>query len=88
MTFRRVLWLLHTAFWLTLFGVCVFAFYERYWQWRDCFSDLGRCYDPVGEQVLVEGAGFVWSTLALVCASMATLSWLWFGRHGRPTTRR
>jgi hypothetical protein len=22
------------------------AFYDRYWRWRDCFNELGRCFDP------------------------------------------
>jgi hypothetical protein len=42
------------------------VFHERHWRWRDCFNELGRCWDPVGEQVYVEGAGLIWGTLALL----------------------
>lgn len=47
-----------------LFG---FAFYDRYWRWRDCFNELGRCYDPVGQQVYLDQAAVVWGGLAVVC---------------------
>jgi hypothetical protein len=43
-----------------------FAWYDRYWLWRDCFNELGRCYDPVGEQVYVEQAGLVWGMFAAI----------------------
>lgn len=43
------------------------AFEERYWRWRDCFNELGRCYDPATEQVYVEQAGIVWGGLASIC---------------------
>lgn len=44
------------------------AFESRYWRWRDCFNELGRCYDPVSEQVFLEQAGIAWGTLAAVAA--------------------
>jgi LPXTG-motif cell wall-anchored protein len=47
-----------------LFGL---AFYYRYWLWRDCFNELGRCYDPVGQEVYLEQAGIVWGSLAGLC---------------------
>jgi hypothetical protein len=53
---------------LTTFGALfVLAFYDRYWRWRDCFNDLGRCYDPVGQDVYLEQAGIVWGSLAAIC---------------------
>jgi hypothetical protein len=42
------------------------AFYDRYWRWRDCFNDLGRCYDPVSQDVYLEQAGIVWGGLAAI----------------------
>ena len=42
------------------------AFYDRYWRWRDCFNDLGRCYDPVSQNVYLEQAGLVWGGLAVI----------------------
>lgn len=60
------------------------VFHERYWRWRGCFNELGRCWDPVGEQVYVEGAGLVWGTLALLpflaAAVLLVLRGIPFGR--------
>lgn len=42
------------------------AFYYRYWLWRDCFNELGRCYDPVGQDVYLEQSGMVWGGLAVL----------------------
>lgn len=42
------------------------AFDSRYWRWRDCFNELGRCYDPVSQDVYLEQAGLVWGSLAVV----------------------
>ena len=30
------------------------AFEARYWRRRDCFNELGRCYDPVSQDVYLE----------------------------------
>ncbi|MEO8420769.1 MAG: hypothetical protein ABI457_06210 [Hyphomicrobium sp.] len=40
------------------------AFYDRYWRWRDCFNELGRCFDPVSQDVYLEQSGLVWGGLA------------------------
>jgi hypothetical protein len=42
------------------------AFYCRYWRWRDCFSELGRCYDPVSLNAYLEQAAGVWGGLAAI----------------------
>ena len=42
------------------------AFDSSYWRWRDCFNELGRCYDPVSQDVYLEQAGLVWGSLAVV----------------------
>lgn len=47
-----------------LFGL---AFYDRYWRWRDCFNELGRCYDPLSQDVYLEQAGIAWGGLATIC---------------------
>jgi hypothetical protein len=44
--------------------LCILAFHDRYWRWRDCFNELGRCYDPVSQDVYLEQAGLVWGSLA------------------------
>jgi hypothetical protein len=55
-----------------LFG---WAFYERYWSRRDCFNELGRCYDPVGQTVMTD-AGFVWGLMAVVALALALVLWM------------
>lgn len=52
----------------TLFA---FAFYDRYWLWRDCFNELGRCYDSATEQVYLEQAGVAWGSLTVICVFAA-----------------
>jgi hypothetical protein len=43
-----------------LAAVFTYAWYDRYWLWRACFNELGRCYDPESQQVFLEQAGLVW----------------------------
>lgn len=47
-----------------------FAWYDRYWRWRGCFNELGRCFDPETQEVHLEQAGVVWGSLALVSLSV------------------
>ncbi len=63
------------ALWLGLSLTCAFAFHERYWRWRDCFNELGRCYDSEAG-VMTEAAGLIWAALALVFAALAARA-LW-----------
>ncbi len=56
--------------WLGLGFACAFAFYERYWRWRDCFNELGRCYDSEAG-VMVEQAGLIWGTLVVIFGLLA-----------------
>ena len=51
-----------------LFGL---AFYERYWRWRDCFNELGRCYDAASGEVFLDQAGIVWGGLTAICFAIA-----------------
>jgi hypothetical protein len=62
---------------LTGMGVLfALAYYDRYWRWRDCFNELGRCYDPVSQDVYLEQAGLVWSGLAVISLLVGiTLLW-------------
>ena len=56
------------------------AFYDRYWLWRDCFNELGRCFDPESGQVYLEQAGVAWGSLATL--SLVTAIVLLFPRRG------
>ncbi len=52
-------------------GFFGFLFYERYWRWRDCFNELGRCFDPESQDVILEQAGIAYGSIALVCFVIA-----------------
>jgi hypothetical protein len=59
-------------------GMVLFAlaYYDRYWRWRDCFNELGRCYDSASEEVFLEQAGLVWGSFAVICVlATALLAW-------------
>ena len=73
--FSRALAILFAAG-ATLFA---FAWYDRYWLWRDCFNELGRCYDPVSQQVYVEQAGLVWALFTAICLLLGG----WFAWRAR-----
>lgn len=61
-----------------LFGT---AYYERYWRWRNCFNELGRCWDPESQQVFLEQAGLVWGTFTAACVLLfALFAWRLFRR--------
>ena len=49
-----------------LSAMLAFAFYDSYWRWRDCFNELGRCFDPVSGVVYHEQSGAIWGGLALL----------------------
>jgi hypothetical protein len=66
--FRRCL----AAVLVALAGLFGLAFHDRYWRWRDCFNELGRCYDPATQDVYLEQAGVAWGSLALICLALAT----------------
>jgi hypothetical protein len=53
-----------------------FAFHLRYWRWRHCFNELGRCYDPIEGVVYLEQSGAIWGGLAFISASVALALWL------------
>ena len=60
-----------------------FIYFEQYFKWRDCFNELGRCFDTETGVVYTEQAGLVWGTMA-VCALAFALynsSKLWKARQ-------
>ena len=58
----RLAW---SLLWLAGALFSAYAFHERYWRWRACFNELGRCYDPEAG-VMVEQAGLIWGGLLLI----------------------
>ncbi len=49
------------------------AYYIRYFKWRDCFNELGRCFDSKTGTVYVEQAGLIWMALGVL--SFGVLIW-------------
>jgi hypothetical protein len=72
---RRALRIGLAALWLAFTALFALAFYDRYWRWRGCFNELGRCYDP-DEGVMLEQAGGIWGGLALIFGLLLVRS-LW-----------
>jgi hypothetical protein len=48
---------------------CLLAFHERYWLRRDCFNELGRCFDPASGLVYTEAAA-IWGVLGGLCLAL------------------
>lgn len=57
-----------------------YVFHERYWRWRNCFNELGRCWDSASEQVFVEQAGLIWGGATILFLIPALLI-LWRARR-------
>jgi hypothetical protein len=70
---RRAVLLILAALFAAGAMLFALAYYDRYWRWRDCFNELGRCYDPDSQQVFLEQAGLVWGTFAVLSLLLATL---------------
>jgi hypothetical protein len=71
LTLSRIL----AAFIFTLAALFGWAFYARYWIWRDCFNELGRCYDPGDDAVLLEQSGIIWGSLTVIALGVAAILW-------------
>ena len=52
-----------------------FAYYDRYFKWRNCFNELGRCFDPETSSVYVEQAGMVWGLMFVLTFVPALILW-------------
>ncbi|MEZ5923315.1 MAG: hypothetical protein R3D57_02935 [Hyphomicrobiaceae bacterium] len=84
---RRPLWRwlagAMAALCLVLAAVFTLAFHNRYWRWRDCFNELGRCYDPANQEIYLEQAGLVWGGLAALAIAGALIALAgWWRRRG------
>lgn len=43
-----------------------YLYYVTYFQWRNCFNELGRCFDDETGIVYLEQSGAVWFILAVL----------------------
>ena len=67
------------------FATCLFFFYVRYWKWRDCFNELGRCYDPDGSMQVYTTAGVSWGLLSVPFLVVTLVSmWVLLRRRRGP----
>lgn len=53
-----------------------FFYYVQYFKWRDCFNELGGCFDANTGVVYLEQSGAIWLT-ATVLAFAAFLFQVW-----------
>lgn len=71
--------MIRTIFCLMSFGLSFifgYFYYVQYFKWRDCFNELGRCYDADAAVVYLEQSGIAWLSLT-VLALGASLYQLW-----------
>ena len=60
-----------------------FLYYIRYFKWRNCFNELGRCYDSETGLVYLEQSGIFWGLLTCLTLG-AFLFQIWrFKRSAR-----
>ena len=53
------------ATWLALSAIFFYLFHSRYYAWRDCFNEAGRCYDPDGSGEVYTTGGAFWALPAV-----------------------
>ncbi len=59
------------------------AYYDRYFKWRGCFNELGRCFDPDTATVMLEQSGLVWGTGSVIFLFAAIYQYWQFARTRR-----
>ncbi|WP_157617016.1 hypothetical protein [Thioclava pacifica] len=59
-----------TFLWLGLTVLFGSAYYAQYFRWRDCFNELGRCYDARDGVVYLEQSGGIWLTLTAIALGL------------------
>ena len=59
------------------------SYYTQYFQRRDCFNELGRCFDPETGVVYFQEAGPIWFVLMLLALALG----YFFGRKGATPKR-
>lgn len=58
------------------------VFHRHYWSKRDCFNELGRCWDAASQTIYHEQSGVVWGGMAAAFI-LAGITLLWFGGSRR-----
>ncbi|WGI21834.1 hypothetical protein [Amylibacter sp. IMCC11727] len=64
-----------SLFFFACAALCAFAYYDRYYKWRDCFNELGRCFDPETASVYLEQSGIAWALFFIILIIPALILW-------------
>jgi hypothetical protein len=65
----------------------LFFYYVRYYKWRDCFNELGRCYDPDGSHEVYTTAGRMWGFVSIPFLLLTCICVVLLWRRRRDHTR-
>ncbi len=68
---RHIIWKTVFVMAAGLSAAFYYLYYTQYFKWRDCFNDLGRCYDSESGIVYLEQAGIMWISLAVLMSVIA-----------------
>jgi hypothetical protein len=60
------------AYWL-LCLLFSYAWYTQYYQWIDCFNELGRCFNP-NDSVVYTDSSFVWVIPAAIFLGLSIIT--------------
>ncbi|UWQ07713.1 hypothetical protein K3X41_13255 [Aliiroseovarius crassostreae] len=60
----------------TASAVLFWGYFVQHFKWRDCFNELGRCFDAESGVVYHAQSGGIWLSLAVLAAGIA-LYQLW-----------
>lgn len=69
---------------LVSFGLALafgYLYYAMYFKWRNCFNELGRCFDDHAGIVYFEQSGAVWFLLAVLALGVGLYN---VGHLGKP----
>lgn len=72
-----------SAIYFALFVGFAYSYYVRYFLFRDCFNELGRCYDPDGSGQVYTTSGQVWALAAVVFLVLGAKNIYQLWRAGR-----
>ena len=73
MRMRTVATLWLACIYFALSGFFTWAFYVRYWRWRDCIAAAkSSCYNPDGTEQAYTAGGMFWSIPAVVFLLLAS----------------
>ena len=57
-----------------------YLFFMLHYRWRDCFDEMGRCFDPQTGTIFHQQSGIFWGLLFLV-TFIGSISLFWWSRR-------